>query len=350
MLFRSKTPPQIREDARLIRRNVEIEARLIDDLLDVTRIAKGKLDIQPETVDLHRAVEDVVQVCRPEIDSRQLRLVVSLHAEQRFVRGDPARLRQILWNLLRNAAKFTPAGGQIMVECANSDDDEERIQISVADTGIGIGPQTMQRIFNAFEQGEAGISRRFGGLGLGLMLSKALTEAHRGTLSAHSDGPGHGATFTIELPTCPAPVEQPFEPAAAEISLLDLRVLVVDDHADTARTLARVLQVLGCQPLVAGSLAQGAELLRTGGIDLVISDIHLPDGSGLELARVLVPQKIPAVALSGSGMPQDVRNSMDAGFMDHLVKPVRFEQLEAVLRKIAAARSEPRSETVGCQS
>ena len=148
-----------------------------------------------------------------------MRLIVSLEAHDRYVRGDPARLRQILCNLLRNAIKFTPADRQITLECCNSDDDPPRIRIIVRDTGIGMGPQTMQRIFNAFEQGEAGITRRFGGLGLGLMLSKALTEAHGGKLTAHSDGPGRGSTFTVEFLICPAPIELTVSHAASRAQL-----------------------------------------------------------------------------------------------------------------------------------
>jgi PAS domain S-box-containing protein len=329
--------PRIREDAALIRRNIETEARLIDDLLDVTRIAKGKLELYPETLDLQKVLEDVVQVCRGEIESRQLRLVVSLHASHRHVRGDPVRLHQIFWNLLRNAAKFTPAGGQITLECADADD-ADFIEVSVSDTGIGIGVQTMQRIFNAFEQGNTGITRRFGGLGLGLTLSKALAEAHRGTLRARSDGPGRGSVFTVTLPTCAAPTELTITTPAPSDSLINLRVLIVDDHVDTARTLMRVLQLLGCKPVVANSVAQGRKILSQTEIDMVLSDIHLQDGSGLDLAPSFKEKKLPAVAISGSGMPQDVRESLNAGFVEHLVKPVRFDQIEAVLRKVAASR------------
>jgi CheY-like chemotaxis protein len=206
----------------------------------------------------------------------------------------------------------------------------------------------MSRIFGAFEQGDPGITRRFGGLGLGLMLSKAFTEAHGGTLRAHSEGPGRGATFYADLPTCSDPSEISVPPAGTsdEAALPELRVLVVDDHADTAGTVARVLRVLGCKPVVAGSIASATQHVLGGRIDAVISDIHLPDGSGRDLARMLAPMKIPAVALSGAGMHKDVRESLEAGFLDHLVKPVSFDQLEGVIRKIASAR-ERMTEVVG---
>jgi two-component system CheB/CheR fusion protein len=181
----------------MIRRNVAIEARFVDDLLDVTRITRGKLEIVPEDIDLHEVVAHAVEIARPDADAKSQGVSVSLDAGESRLRGDKARLQQMLWNVIKNASKFTPTGGQIAVETRNEDG---RIVIDVTDDGIGIEPEALGRIFDPFEQADGSVAREFGGLGLGLAIAKATVDAHEGTILARSAGRGKGATLTIELP------------------------------------------------------------------------------------------------------------------------------------------------------
>lgn len=191
-------PPRLVEDVRCIRRNVDLEIRLIEDLVDLTRISAGKMHLNDEIVDIHAIIEGAIQVCRQELSDRQLNLTVQISAVEPRVPGDPVRLQQVFWNLLRNAIKFTPTGGRISLSARNCQSGFVTIEIS--DTGIGIDPQRLLSIFEAFEQGDRDIQIRFGGLGLGLAICQALVAAHHGTITAASEGKGHGATFTVKLP------------------------------------------------------------------------------------------------------------------------------------------------------
>src|SRR5436190_19164354 len=233
--------PEVRRALEVIRRNVELEARLIDDLLDVTRISKGKLQLSLETASVHEILQRSYESCREEIVAKDLKIEFRLRAEQAYVEGDPARLQQVFWNLVKNSVKFTPAKGRIVIETLNPTPGE--IEIRTTDTGIGIEPDQMNRIFNAFEQGQSSITRRFGGLGLGLAISKAMVQAHGGTIKAESGGKNRGATFIVTLATVAAPAVAPAVPEsrgpsgarlkAAPAKKSGPRVLVVDDHVDT---------------------------------------------------------------------------------------------------------------------
>jgi signal transduction histidine kinase len=195
-----QTSPELRGLLSMIRRNVELEARLIDDLLDLTRIAKGKLQLHLETADAHELLCSALEICRGEIDAKRLSVTVELAAARHVVHADPARLQQVFWNLINNAVKFTPAGGRLWVRSFDGDgDDGDRLVTEVSDSGIGIEPETLPRIFDAFEQGEGTVTRRFGGLGLGLAICRALVRMHWGVITAHSAGTGQGATFTVSL-------------------------------------------------------------------------------------------------------------------------------------------------------
>jgi two-component system CheB/CheR fusion protein len=328
----------------VIRRNVELEARLIDDLLDLTRIARGKLDLRLEVVDLRKVIEHTIEIsCEREVAAGRLRVVTELAPEDHRLWADPSRLTQVLWNLLSNAVKFTPNGGTVTVRsCPGAD----RLALQVADTGIGIDPEAMPHIFAAFEQGRARGPRRSGGLGLGLAIGRAIAEMHGGTLTAASDGPGRGATFTLDLPRgreLPALREATLAIENPESKVHNLRILLVEDHADTAEAMASLLSLFGHRVTTAGSVAQAlaavaatAATAENGAFDLVISDLGLPDGSGLDLMRELsARQGLRGIALSGYGMEEDVRQSLEAGFERHLTKPVSLPQLQAVLREIA---------------
>jgi CheY-like chemotaxis protein len=329
----------------VIRRGVELEARLIDDLLDVTRVVHGKLLLDRVAVDVHELVHQTLGICRSDLHGKHMRLNLALDAGRRHVEGDPARLQQVLWNLIKNAVKFSPDGGTVSVRTRNepgaSPDEPPRLVLDVTDTGIGIEPDALPRIFNAFEQGEAAITRRFGGLGLGLAISRSVAEAHGGRLSATSAGKGRGATFRLELVTKPSAVPTP---AAAETPRpgaaprRSLRILLVEDDLPSLRVMTRLLQQRGHAVTTADSVASAAEAAARDGFDLLISDIGLPDGTGLDLIARLRAASIDlrAIALTGFGMDDDIRRSREAGFLAHLTKPVNFPALETLIQQLAA--------------
>jgi signal transduction histidine kinase/CheY-like chemotaxis protein len=333
--------PEIRQALEVIRRNVELEARLIDDLLDVTRIAKGKLQLSMEVVSVHEILRRAYEICREEIATKGLEAQFRLQAERSYVEGDPARLQQVFWNLIKNSVKFTPVRGRITIETLNPSPDDMVIRIS--DTGIGIDPEKIDKIFNAFEQGQSSITRRFGGLGLGLAISKAMVDAHHGRIRVASAGKDQGATFTVNLKTVPAPVEIP--DGAPQDRHVEVRketdaprlhrVLVVDDHYDTCTGMKMMLERRGYEITLAHTADQAVAKAEAEHFDLVISDIGLPDRSGYELMRELRENKgLRGIALSGFGSEHDVSKARDAGFSEHLTKPINFERLEEAIRHL----------------
>ncbi len=329
-----RLPEAWQADIEAIHRNVELEARLIDDLLDVTRISQGKLILRPEPLDVHASLQAALEICRSDLAAKGQELVLGLEARRHWVRADPARLGQVFWNLVKNAVKFTPEGGR--VEVRTVDEPGGRVRITVADNGIGIEPDVLPRVFNAFEQGEASRKRRFGGLGLGLSIAKALVEMHHGTLSAASEGREHGAVFTVDLGTVePGPKPAVESPGAEPAPGPSRRILLVEDHEDTARIMARLLRQWGYTVATAGTVADALKRAEQVQFDLLVSDLGLPDGSGLEIARRL-RGRVRAVALSGYGTDEDVRASLEAGFSEHLTKPVSIQTLRAAVNKLLA--------------
>src|SRR6266700_1524363 len=334
--------PMVHEALEVIRRNVELEARLIDDLLDVTRIAKGKLQLSFETVCVHQILQRAYEICREDIAAKHLEVEFRLRAAEAYVEGDPARLQQVFWNLIKNSVKFTPEKGRITIETLNPA--PEKIDVRITDTGMGIEPERIVKIFNAFEQGQISITRRFGGLGLGLAISKALIDAHGGKIRVESPGKDQGSTFSLELKTVPSPVSGDGDGAKRHrrpVSEEDLavprhrRVLVVDDHHDTCTGMKRMLERRGYEITVAHSAEQAVEKVRTQDFDLLISDIGLPDRSGYELMREVRSSKaLPGIALSGFGTEQDVSEARAAGFSEHLTKPINFERLEEAIQNL----------------
>jgi two-component system, chemotaxis family, CheB/CheR fusion protein len=343
----------------MIQRNVELEARLIDDLLDLTRISRGKLELRRREIDARRVIEHALATIGPELAARGLRSDVRLTAEEHRVWADAPRLTQVLWNLLSNAVKFTPPGGSVTVESRIEEaaGGRRELAVEVRDTGIGIEPELLPRIFDAFEQTDRRITRRFGGLGLGLAVSRAIVDLHGGRLTAASEGRGRGAVFTLHIPleavqedldetgawfsrARPA-VAAPAAPAvdAAEANR-PLHILLVEDHADTAEAMADLLRLIGHQVTVAGSVAAALAAAGDdhGRIDLVLSDLGLPDGSGQDLMRELTRlYGLRGIALSGYGMEDDVRRSREAGFLRHLTKPIDLQMLTAAIRQVAGS-------------
>ncbi|HJX98261.1 MAG TPA: ATP-binding protein [Chthoniobacterales bacterium] len=337
--------PKWREALEVIRRNVELEARLIDDLLDVTRIAKGKLQLTFELVDVHEILRRAYEICHEDMARKKINARFELTAEEAYVEGDPARLQQVFWNLVKNSVKFTPEGGRITMATSNVADDE--IEIRITDTGIGIESDKIEKIFKAFEQGQTSITRRFGGLGLGLAISKAMVDAHRGRIRVESPGKDQGATFIVDLKTVPAPVAAE---NGAEAGSRDAdeapgisrrrRLLVVDDHADTCKGMKMMLERRGYDITVAHSAGQAVEKTREADFDLLISDIGLPDKSGYELMNELRKSKpLPGIALSGFGAEADVNKARESGFSEHLTKPINFDRLEEIIRRLLKSTS-----------
>ena len=337
----------------MIRRNVELEVRLIDDLLDLTRVTRGKMQLSCKRVDLNSSVRHVVDICRSELEEKALTLSLKLSEEPMGVLADPARLQQVLWNVVKNAIKFTPEGGEITMrtfiapaEPGETAGDAGGMAVcEVQDTGVGIEPNLLPGIFNAFEQGGERVTRTFGGLGLGLAITRALVVAHGGRITARSAGRGKGATFAVRLPgvaLTDIPAQSP--PQARGPSADGACVLLVEDHADTAHLMRRFLERrLRVKVLTAGSVREGVDVFRresrNRGVDLIISDIGLPDGTGRELLERILGQDPgssipPAIALSGYGTEQDIRRSRDAGFREHITKPVDLDRLEQSVRQV----------------
>ena len=329
-------PEPLRHDLRMIRRNVEIETRLIDDLLDLTRISRGKIHLQATNVDLHDVIRHAVETCRDDtVAQKRLTLSLDLAADGHHVLGDAARLGQVVWNLVKNAVKFTPEGGVVTVSTTNTAGG--RVTVSVRDTGVGIDSANLPHIFNAFEQGSAEITRRFGGLGLGLAISRALVEMHGGTIGAESAGRGRGATFTVEVPTVmPAPQDVSPTPARGpkQAAPSARRILLVEDHEQTGRVIKRLLEGTGYDVHWASNVAEALSSAQSRPFDLVVSDLGLPDGDGHQLMVQLRERfGLRGIALSGYGTEQDLHRSAASGFLRHLVKPVSIEALEAALRE-----------------
>jgi signal transduction histidine kinase/CheY-like chemotaxis protein len=331
--------PATSEDSKsylaMARRNVELESQLIDDLLDLTRISKDKLQLKFGPLDANETISNVVEMCRPESDARNLSVRLNLRAGAHHVTGDAAKFQQIIWNLLKNAIKFTAGNGEIIISSSNPE--PQSLAITVHDTGIGIEAEIMERIFNPFEQGEHSFQRRYGGLGLGLAISKSLAQAHGGTLVAKSEGRDRGSTFVLTMKTVPPPARKA-KAASTPAETRALRILLVDDHQDTCTALERLLIRRGHLVAATHNVRSAMEAAVRNRFDLLISDIALPDGTGTELMTWLrAISGIPGIAISGFGMNGDIEKSLEAGFAEHLVKPVKMEKLEAAIDRVIGA-------------
>ncbi len=318
----------------MIRRNVALEARLIDDLLDLTAITAGKLHLQLRPLDLHLLVRRVQDMLEQERRKKEVALEADLQGQPAWVMGDEARLQQVLWNLLRNAIKFTPPGGRVRLSSRHEDG---WVVVTCEDSGIGIEPEALPRIFRAFEQADRDVSQRYGGLGLGLAIARGLVLEHGGSLAADSAGRGQGATFTLRLrahaPQVPAATPGPVEATGG-----GWRLLLVEDSPDAAEALVLVLQDYGYRVTHAATCAEALRVAAAQTFDVVLTDLGLPDGSGIEVGQALGP-RWPVVALSGYGASPDLRRTALAGFAGHLVKPADPQAVHAALQKALAARA-----------
>ena len=321
----------------MIRRNIELETQLIDDLLDFTRIARDKMQLRFAPIDAHQAVSNVVEICRAEARSKKLNVHLNLRANTYHVTADTAKFQQIIWNLLKNAIKFTPEGGDITI---SSDNPSETVfTVSVGDNGIGIEPEVMQRIFDPFEQGNRSFEHRFGGLGLGLAISKSLAEAHDGTLTAQSDGSNRGSTFTLSMQTLPqGEAVGVASETVTHSARQGLKILLVDDHQDTCAALEKLLARRGHLVAVSHDVRSAMDAAVRNKFDLLISDIALPDGTGMDLMmQMRAIANVPGIAISGFGNNGDIERSLQAGFSEHLIKPIKLDNLEAAIERALTA-------------
>ena len=323
----------------IMRRNLDLEAHLIDDLLDLTRVTSGKLQLHREATDVHLSLRQAIGICQAEIDAKELRLAFRPRAPRHFVDADASRLQQVFWNLIKNAVKFTPVGGRIAIETRC--DEASRLAVEFRDTGIGIDSWPLLHLFDPFFQVQHSLRRRVGGLGLGLAICKAITEAHGGTLTASSAGLGKGATFRLELATVAEPhtgSTRLTTDASAPARHQDLRLLLVEDHDDTREVLARLLSRRGNKVETARSAQEARSLSSGKTFDLLVSDIALPDATGYELLEELSAKHgLRGIAMSGFGSDADVAESKAAGFLEHLVKPIDAEALDAAIQRLATS-------------
>jgi PAS domain S-box-containing protein len=346
--------PSVRSVLEMVQRNVELESRLIDDLLDVSRIARGQMVLDLKTVDVHQAIRDSVEICLDATTVAGLDVVLDLAARHHHVNSDHSRLMQVVWNLVRNAARFSPGGGTLSIRTSSTPGpgpgDEQsngafgpgpaqRLIVEFIDTGIGIDPASYDRIFEPFYQGEADGRGRPDGLGLGLTISRTIAEAHGGRLSVQSPGLGKGSTFRLELGTVlvdATPSPEPIKPPSSLPEPSGLNVLLVEDNEDTLRFLTWILRKRNYNVVPVDRVSAALAAAGEAQFDLLISDIELPDGTGLELIHGLGGGRtLPGIAISGFGSDEDRRQSACAGFAEHLTKPIDLNRLEAAIRRVA---------------
>jgi signal transduction histidine kinase/CheY-like chemotaxis protein len=342
-----RIPSDARADLRMMRRNVAIQSRLVDDLLDLTRLGRGKLDLNPQNLDFGLLLQETAAIVAPDVDAKDQSVDLRLgDTDGCQIFGDGPRLQQVFWNLLKNAIKFSPARANIRLTTRLVNGGEPRVCVEVSDDGLGIDPQHIDRIFQPFEQVVATGRRRGSeaGLGLGLAIAKAIVELHRGTISVRSDGLGRGATFAVELPVVEngsissgSGSASGLQSQASKAGNGDVRILLVEDHADTGRVLARLLRNAGYAVEHAESAGAALQSFEPSKFDLVISDLGLPDESGLELMKKLraMQPELPGICLSGYGMEDDLAACRAAGFAEHLTKPVDMQRLRAAILRVA---------------
>lgn len=317
--------------------------RLLDDLLDIARISEGKIELRKQIVDLRQTAREAAESVAAQLAQRCLTLAISLPEMPLEVNGDPARLLQVLTNLLTNAVKYTEPGGHVWL---TAQVEHGEVVVSVRDSGIGIPPDRLESVFEPFFQADGTRARSNGGMGIGLALVRSLIYFHGGTVQAHSDGPGRGSTFTVRLPQAEQQSHDAHE-HALESDISDMRILIVEDNVNARDMLQAVLELEGHEVAVATSGSQGIEMIEFQRPEVALVDIGLPDLDGYELARRVRAHAendaVCLVALTGYGQPEDRRRALEAGFDAHLVKPVEMEQLTDLFHQIRVARPKERA-------
>ncbi|MDX2228173.1 MAG: response regulator [Leptolyngbyaceae cyanobacterium bins.349] len=328
-----------------IARNAQAQAKLIEDILDISRLMRGKVELSPQAIDLTSFIHATVDSISPQAEAKSLQLTLQLAPNLPSIQADPVRLRQIIWNLLTNAIKFTPEGGQ--VEICGSLATDNLAQISISDTGIGIAPEILPHIFDHFWQADSSATRSHGGLGLGLAIVRQLVELHHGKIYAESEGDHQGTTFTVQLPVASAWDTNERVPAvfsqatmAADCNRLPLhqiQILVIEDHADSREFVQRVLEGAGAAVTAVACAQDAISLLEQTRPNVIVSDIAMPGEDGYQLMRHIrasISREIPAIALTAYVRPEDRREALRAGFQTHLAKPVNAEELVGVIEEL----------------
>ncbi len=343
-------PQDVAEALPVIERNVRVQAQLIEDLLDLSRIETGKLNLDIKPVDLAAVVTSGIETVRPTATAKEIRLTSAFASVTGTVMGDKDRLQQIVWNLLTNAIKFTPRGGRVhvLIQRVNS-----HAEICVVDNGEGIAPEFLAQVFDRFRQADATTTRRHGGLGVGLSIVKHLTELHGGTVRVTSEGLGLGSTFSVDLPlqtmrmdggeTATGAHHADLDNPVSRIDLRSIQVLVVDDERDSAAAVKKMLENHGAQVRAASSMEEALGEFSQSPPNVVISDIGMPIHDGYELIARLraLPggQSVPVIALTALARSEDRARALRAGFQIHMAKPVDFAELVAVVHNLAALRT-----------
>ena len=344
-LMELKGDDKLTRERKVIERQVAHLTRLIDDLLDVSRIAQGKIELARETVDLAEVVAKAVEQVSPLLEGKSHRLAVDVPQGTLFAHADPVRLAQVIANLLGNAAKYTPARGSIELAAMG---DQGQVVLRVKDNGIGISPDLLPRVFDLFVQGQRALDRAEGGLGLGLAVVKNLVTLHGGTVTVHSDGADRGSEFTVRLPLAgiAAPAQAPAQARKGDQSHRR-RILVVDDNIDAADTLATALEMMGHEVRIANDGPHALETMKRFAPEIGVLDLGLPVMDGYELAtrmrELAAGHPLRLIAVTGYGQPEDQDRSRSAGFDAHLVKPVELEHLGRVIAQLGARAPAPQA-------
>lgn len=335
-----KSAPHLHRMADAVKRNAVAQSKLIRDLLDLSRLRSGKLELNRETVSPVASIENAIETVRMDAADKGVEIKVEAPDELLFVRADPVRLEQIIWNLLNNSVKFTPRGGLITVRL---EEENEEIVLTVSDNGQGIDSSFLPHIFEIFRQADPGTSRAQQGMGIGLAVVQQLVELHGGAVSAYSAGVGRGARFTIRLPRSGNSKQHSSSSQDLGIGSLEgMSVLVVDDSEDTTEMVRRLLEIGGASVCSATSGFEALRIAREKEFDVVLSDISMPEMDGFEflsrLRQIPGKQDLPAVALTGFGRPEDVQRASDKGFYAHLTKPFDIQRLAMLLQQVPRAR------------
>ena len=336
--------PRLIKMGEALRRNAQSQSQLINDLLDLSRLQRGKISLNLETISLAAIIDSAVETVRTDAAAKEIDIRLHTGDQLLLVDGDRLRLQQIAWNVLNNAVKFTPAGGRIEIELSN---DGDAAVLSVADTGQGIDPSFLPYVFEMFRQADGSNRRRHGGLGIGLALVRQLVQLHGGTIDAESAGPNQGSRFTVRLPL----LREPAAPVVAAAGGVDLEVfaqksfLIVDDSEDTIAMLTDLLQVAGANVTAAMNGADALRIAEENEFDVILSDISMPEMDGFEflqrLRKLEGRREVPVVAITGFGRNNDIARVIAAGFYSHLTKPLNLKVLADVLQRLMGAADDP---------
>jgi len=335
-----------------IERNATSLTEIIEDVLDVSRIISGKIRLNVRAVDMHAVIEESIEAVRPAADARNVRIECILDSGEAPVSGDPERLQQILWNLVSNAVKFTERGGRVQIRLERA---ASHVALIVSDTGIGIAPEFLPYVFERFRQGDSGVTREFGGLGLGLAITRHLVEMHGGTIDVTSAGRGAGATFRVKLPLMIVHAKERSSPsphprahrAGTNVTVAALHgvsVLAVDDDVDALMMVREILEAAGAHVTTADSAQEALALIEVADPDVLLADVGMPKMSGFELIAAVRRspnrrvQKIPAAALTAYARSEDRAHALRSGFQLHLAKPIDPGELMAAIASLAKQR------------